>query len=485
MCKRMVWIGVLGLISVAHGQSVPETEWTSEERAWVDNARKLYAEQGIEFTQDQANEAIGKSRRKNDLTVGVPESEWTADERRFVEQIRADYKKRGAALAPEQERLAVQQMRERMARMLGNVGAIQAMRPGMIRGASGAISSQPLADESSTLEEEMQQKLSMARSGRQPIAVLQRRDGFDVNGRRYVDSAGRVSMVASDVLTGDIAYVVERNGNYSVKLLPGGDIQRDPIEIANVSREGKDWLVKTRTGKNLAGNDFSVTPNGVFVSRDAAAFLYEAGIGVRNIPAPEGFRIAPLQRGNVGTTGYVLLERVQQDNKKGLAGLGSALKGLGSVVGMGQIQDYALMNTSTGDVIPLGVESSGKNVSQLSDCRRKNDLINVCSRSTSFESLYDQNGRNDLHYYWRIVWYQTPKGPIAISLENGVKDVFVTDLTSKRRVLAFNRALGINSVTTEQLADGRVTIDLKYAFQTKEIPDALALLDGDVAAQIE
>ena len=80
----------------------------------------------------------------------------------------------------------------------------------------------------------------------------------------------------------------------------------------------------------------------------------------------------------------------------------------------------------------------------------------IGGQSNSFESLYTDIGRNYGHYYWSVDWYMTPTGPIAVTMENGQKDVFIIDLKSSRKVNAFHRALGISSLDVTQSPTGVV-----------------------------
>jgi hypothetical protein len=268
----------------------------------------------------------------------------------------------------------------------------------------------------------------------------------------------------------------------------GGNDQA--IVIATGIRGDKGWEVQTVTGRRLTGTGLSLIPRGLLVARDASAFRYTPGKGIQNIAVPEEYHLAHFQHGNVGSTGFVLLERNQTATGGGsVSDLWNATKKLGSAFGIGNdgVDDYALMNMDSGKLYPLNIAADGKKVAtQYSECQRKNAWLNECKKFESVESLYDVDGtRNDSHYYWRAIWLQTKQGPIAVTKENWSKDIFITDLNSGKRVVAFHRTLGVGYFDVAQRSDGSVGITAKLAFDTNQIPDAAAYLKDTAPATVE
>ena len=133
----------------------------------------------------------------------------------------------------------------------------------------------------------------------------------------------------------------------------------------------------------------------------------------------------------------------------------------------------------------MNIDAIGNDVHEFSGCVPVNGLVNKCSAMHSFESLYTSTGKNELHYYWRAAWFPTQSGPVAVSLENGVKDILITDLQSGKRVTAFHRTLGISSYEVGQNAEGLIGINAHWSFSDHQIPDASALLRGDAAGVVE
>lgn len=151
----------------------------------------------------------------------------------------------------------------------------------------------------------------------------------------------------------------------------------------------------------------------------------------------------------------------------------NSVMSLGATVGLTKKEDYALFETKTGKLTLLNIQSDGKNQTNLSNCKRKNSMVNICENATSYESLYSDVGRNMGHYYWKANWMNTPNGPILVSMENGVQDIFITDLKTGKKTLAFSRTLGISDFDAYQSLDGNVRINAKWMFQDHAIENAV------------
>ena len=471
--KTLCLLFVFSFIAVA-AYAVPPSEWTPKETEWVDRARGLYQQQGLEFTDEQAQAAVDKMRKKS--SAGIPCSEWTPKEKQLVEAIKKSYEKQGLPFTDEQAQIAVKKMREKIAQVTGNVAALQSLADGTIK---GAVSSAPApvkdgSDSSTVGEEQIAALIAKFPPKNGNLEIKRRKDGFDINGRPFIDSEGQIVSYAYDVVTGDITYVAKASNNYIIKIMRAGSTD-EPVTIATASESRNGWEVVTVTGKKLRGYAFCPLPSGVLVSRESAAFRYDPGKGVKNIPISNGYMLAPLQRGNVGATGYVLVEKVDADGGSNKFNkLMSSFKALGSSLGITKKEDYALMNVENGKLYPLNIEAEGKTIHKHSECKKMNKYINECAKLTTFESLYNDYGRNLTHYFWRVNWVKTPSGPIAISLENNNTDIYVTELDSGNKVKVLSQMLGFSAFDTEQRGDGSVGILSYWAMKKYEIPDAIA-----------
>jgi hypothetical protein len=97
----------------------------------------------------------------------------------------------------------------------------------------------------------------------------------------------------------------------------------------------------------------------------------------------------------------------------------------------------------------------------------------------SFESVFQKDGSKNLsHYFWRISWFNTPEGrPILVSQEGGLSKVSATDLNSGKKVILFERTLGIAGFYAIQKPDGEVSVSAKMGFSTENKDNVLSLID--------
>lgn len=309
------------------------------------------------------------------------------------------------------------------------------------------------------------------------------RDGFAINGQRYIDAEGKITSYAFDAQSGDFTYLAETHPGEFVLKAGRAMTQSEPITIATAQKQGMIWQVTAVTGKKFTGYRLIPSSRGFVIARDNTGFRYVPGSGTTNIVAPEAFSIAALQNGDIANTGYILLERTPTSNGtqpgNSLGALFSAVQSLGSVVGVGKKEDYALLNMDNGRVVPVNISLESKQVQVMSACKQKNFLIAKCAQMESFESAFEPNGtRNMSHYFWRINWFNVPGRPVLVSQEGGLGKVTATDLNSGKKVVLFERALGIASFAAIQDANGKINVTAQMGFSSESRQDVLALLDS-------
>jgi hypothetical protein len=462
----------------AFGQGIPSDQWTASERQFVENARNLYQQQGISYTNEQGSLAIQQMRQKQaPAQRGIPESEWTSQERTFVDSTRQQYTARGMQFSTEQGQLAVQSMRESIARITGTVGAFQALASGTVVSNADTPRPQSVQSHGALTEEQIAKEVGSWPTMAEQMSIRGRRDGFDLNGRPILDSEGSMFGYAFDVTTGSITYAVRTSRGLTIKAI-GSSPNAQPLVIATGVNGRSGWEFQTATGKQISGATVSILSNGFLVSRGGSAFRYQTGKGIQSITVPDGYSITPLQRGNVGATGYILLEKdgaIASDDP--VAGLFSSVKAIGSIIGVNKKEDYVLMNTATGKLYTINIAANGQQVTLMSRCRQVNWFVSECQQAQTFQSAYGTDGmKNNSHYYWLVNWVGTPTGPVAFTLEDGLGKLFITDLSTGKKVLGFDRSFGIADWNIEQGGDGKVAVKAKLAFDWKEIPDAVGFL---------
>jgi len=140
------------------------------------------------------------------------------------------------------------------------------------------------------------------------------RDGFAIDGARYLDPEGRIVSYGFDAQTGDFTYLVQ-SGNGQFMLKTGRATSGvEPVEIGKAEMRSGLWAVSTVSGKKFSGTRLIPLARGFLVARDNTGYRYVPGKGMTSFAAPEQFSIAALQSGNVSGTGYLLLERTPEDN---------------------------------------------------------------------------------------------------------------------------------------------------------------------------
>ncbi|NDV11969.1 hypothetical protein [Crenobacter caeni] len=354
--------------------------------------------------------------------------------------------------------------------------------------APAAIPASPASVELPPMSEQQQAKLYASWPKSQSVMFFKRyRDGFAFNGTRHIDPDGQIVAYQFDSVTGDVGYVV-KNGDDSalIKVMRAGG---EPVSLASGVLSGDIWKFKTVSGKTLAGDKIIPLSRGFMLGRESTGFSYLFGEGLRSIAAPDGFDFARFQNGDMASTGYLLLERRQDDQRitgdQDIDSLIGTVKSLGSLLGVTKKEDYLLLNTRNNTTLPINVSIEDKNAHFYSGCTpSKIKYVNQCRNMASFDSLFDQNGRpNQTHYFWRIQWMNTADGPLLVAQENGLRDITVTHLKTTQRATVLNRTLGIASFETNMSENGKLRISAQMGFSRETVDDAFASMQGKLTEQ--
>lgn len=417
----------------------------------------------------------------------------TPQEQEMLTSLRELYSKQiGRQPTPEEEQKMLEQWRATSMNMLARLGGLASLANGGAQQAAAqqgyptaqqqGFAAQPSGAGASITEEALAQRLAALGPAKPNLKIEGARDGLKIGGATFLDPEGQIKTYAYDVLSGDISYTVRTGDGLSYKYLRAGS-DAEPVTFATGRQSGAGWQVNTVTGKTFSGDTAMPLARGFIVARAGSLFRYEPGKGAKGAAVPEGWNVTPFQRGNVGVTRYVMLERAKpaDETRGSLASVINSFKSLGAVAGLSKKEDYALMHLDSGKLHLLNVQVSGKNRTVMGNCRKRNNFVNDCDSMTSFESLYSDTGRNFGHYYWKADWYATPSGPIAVTMENGVADVYVLDLDSGKKVSAFHRGLGISTMDVAQAPDGTVAIKANWAFEDHQLDDAVKFLRESTA----
>lgn len=347
------------------------------------------------------------------------------------------------------------------------------------------VQQQPVIPQQVITEQELMEAAAQVSATGSSALFERSRDGVLINNSMYLDPEGTIVKVGSDAITGHFTYIVKNfDGSYSLKFTRANS-QAAPLLVANILKNGPNFTVKTVTGKTLTGMGVIPTADGVVVAREGSAFRYTMGADLRAISVPNGYQIASTQKGDVSGSGFILLEKYEENNKNLISETVDTVNTLGNIFGQNKYQDYVLANIQSGELVPLDVRVNGKDLAVYSDCRRQNSYVNKCDTMDMKESLYHPTTglRNGSHYFWAIDWVNTEIGPIAF-YKTATK-LYVIDISSKNTHLLFSRTLGVNNFDIKQHANGKVFVTAQLGFSRENIDDVVEFIKTRASSKIE
>lgn len=329
-------------------------------------------------------------------------------------------------------------------------------------------------------ENELNEKIKKIPVLKNGVEFVRKKDGFEYNGKRFIDPEGTIVNYGYDSVTGDVTYFASTAQDTIIIKWCRVSTDTEPITIAKADFVNDKWTVSTVTGKKITGDKISLFSKGFVVGRESTGFLYKVGESLKSFATPDGFNIAEYQNGDVSETNLILAERAPQSENNQADSFFSSAKNLGASFGINKKEDYVLFNFDSGQQVPINVSLEGKNVAVYSDIKKQhfNGLVNECGKVDFFESLYNKYGDpNSEHYFWRISWFETKNGPILIVKESGASSkVTIQNLKTGKKVVAFERFLGINWVVANKKSDGKIELKVKLGSSIKTISDVEELL---------
>ena len=385
------------------------------------------------------------------------------EEDNWVNQFKAIAAQGGQSVSPEAEirlRMKFQQIKLMQAQqgIQGGTGSTRGFFPGPSLTSSPTNTPAIAPQQNTSGPIDQLQKLPPP----SPADIVYRKDGFLLNNTVVTDPAGRITKFSASPRTGDYTTVVNRNDG--TQWLKRGRGNSAPIQVASLQGSFGNWSFQFVDGQLMQVDSFALTPVGVIGIRDSVAFEWAAGQQIKTINIPSGWSPVPLQRGDVASTRYMLVER-NTESKPQAGSLGALFQSTKRLIGAEAADDFALLDIDNGQLKVMAIDSSGKNMLKTSECRRKNAAVNVCAQAQSYETLWQPDGsRNFRHYYWRVLWWDEAQGPVAVALQDGVKEVRLFDLASGKEVVAFRSVLGYSTLPAKQTATGQVLL----GFRTKD-----------------
>lgn len=420
----------------------------------------------------------------------------TAEEREMLVELRKQWKANGLGeITPEQEQAMLRQQRELRLRMTTAFGGLRQQAGALAQQAQAAApdaaslpptptAASPAVAQAAAVTREALVADAQARMAPGPFVVFSRRpDGFNVDGRPYLDPDGRIVDFGGDGVSGMVVYVVDTGDGSALVKLMNARSGAQPMLLGHLSERGDTVSFRSVAGETAGGLKARPTSRGLVFLRDGSAVTYDWQTGAKAIALPEGFAMAEFQNGDVGGTRHVLLERVDSRRVKPDKILTDAVSMFRTVTGQKDKSfDYALFNVDTGSVVPLNISAARNEVHKGYGCNHSG-LGRRCARWETANAIYEQDGRpNYSHYFWSLEWQNTAHGPLATAIENGLREVNVIRLSDGARFNAFDRGMGIQYFTTETLPSGSMKVTAYWAFKGHPVEDVGTLLAGGAKA---
>jgi hypothetical protein len=335
---------------------------------------------------------------------------------------------------------------------------------------------EPVAEVPKVSEQDLMQQISsLNKNAISGVKIERVRDGLKINDQAYLDPEGAIIDFAANPLNGNIVYVLKVNQNTRIFKYMNAGSNNLPVTLGKAVQTARNTVFYTASGQTLNGHNVLPTSTGVLVIRPGSAFNYVPGNRIASVVVPDNYHVASVQRGDVGSTKYILLEKNPAEKSANPFGsLLSKMNAISSTLGASKVDDYVLYNIETHNQVTLDVSAEGKSVAQYANCKKVNFAVNECSSVNFYKSLYQNDGRRNIgHYYWRVAWFNTQEGVFAVAGEGGARQVNVINLNERKRATVLERVLGINGYNTDQLPDGTIAIEAKMGFSVEKVSDAV------------
>ena len=105
--------------------------------------------------------------------------------------------------------------------------------------------------------------------------------------------------------------LVEPNDN---QVATDNDDISNETETVEVENNDEKLQAETITGQKINGNSIILSSDGFIISQNNGLVEYKIGMPVTSYAHPKGFKLAQLQRGDVASTGLLLLEKMERQH---------------------------------------------------------------------------------------------------------------------------------------------------------------------------
>ncbi|MBE0588744.1 MAG: hypothetical protein IH617_11955 [Hydrogenophaga sp.] len=242
---------------------------------------------------------------------------------------------------------------------------------------------------------------------------------------RYIDPLSPIVEASGFSATGWVTYLVKGDGanDYIVKRA-NFTKNTDPEVLGHLEGFRREWRFTPVGRPTMAAYGYHLTSKGLVLSRTPSAFTYFPSTNPRATLLPEDWQLAWRQKGDIENSRLLIVKKLT----------------------------------------PKGFEPGRHQIGFF-------DLDKNHMLPTVFEMSFIP-GSEDAQFGNRFFLYDTPRGPITITLEDGIKQVVVRNVRTGQQRVAFSRDAGIGRIKAEQTNTGRISVEAAVGFSDKSIYDA-------------
>lgn len=303
-----------------------------------------------------------------------------------------------------------------------------------------------------------------------------RPDGLFVDGRPYLDNAGRIVDSAVDEAGGRAYYIVDLGGgSAALKRLDLASLG-EATTVGSLVRTRDGVQFATERGLRTAALHVRATTHGAAFFRDASLVLFDEAKGLSSYAVPPGVYLAEYQNGDIAGTRHVLVRRYTAEARPQALMRDTVEIGRELIGRRDPSFDFALLSLDTGNLLPLNIRASRNETGFAYGCIPHDTLTRECLGWVGYEAIFDPDGRpNWSHYFWSLTWRRSIYGPVAVVMEDGLKEVNAVLLLDGSRHTVFRRWAGIQYFAVEPSSTGDLSIDATWGFRvhSRKLSDAL------------
>lgn len=242
---------------------------------------------------------------------------------------------------------------------------------------------------------------------------------------RYIDPLAPIVEASGFSATGWVTYLVKGDGSndYIVKRANFAK-DTDPEVLGHLEGYRREWRFTPVGQPTTAGYGYHLTSKGLVLLRTPSVFTYFPTKNPRATLLPEDWQLAWHQKGDIENSRLLIVKK-------------RAPKGFEP--GRHQIGFFDL---------------------------DKNRML-----PTIFEMTFIPDSE-EAQFGNRFYLYDTPRGPITITLEDGINQVVVRNVKTGEKRIAFHRDAGIARIKAQQVNTGRISVEAAVGFSDEAIYDA-------------